>query len=82
MTVNIDLLRDFFMWCSIINIAALIITWLFFSMGSDWIYRMHSKWFKISQEQFHASWYVILGFYKISVSLFCVVPYIALLIIS
>ena len=82
MAVNVDMVREFFMWCSIINVGLLLISWLFFWTGSEWIYRTHSKWFRISQEQFHAIWYSILAFYKISVLLFCIVPYIAILIVG
>ena len=82
MAVNIDIVREFFMWCSIINMGLLLISWLFFWTGSGWIYQMHSKWFKISQEQFYALWYSILAFWKISIFLFYIVPYIAMLIVG
>ena len=80
--MDIQTLTAFFMWCTIINIGLLLISWLFFWTGSGWIYKMHSKWFKISQEQFHAICYSILAFWKISIFLFSIIPYIALLIIG
>ena len=80
--MTIQTLTTFFMWCAIINMGLLLISWLFFWTGSGWIYRMHSKWFKISQEHFYAIWYLVLAFWKISVFMFCIVPYIALLIIG
>jgi hypothetical protein len=75
-----EILKDFFMWCSILNIAFLTFSWLVFWLRRDWIYRMHTRWFKISDQQFNALWYGLLGFYKISIFLFNVVPFIALTI--
>jgi len=80
--MDIYLLRAFFMWCSIINIVLLLLSFAFFWLGGEWIYRMHSKWFKIPREQFDALWYGILGFWKISIFLFNIVPYVVLCIIG
>ena len=82
MPLNIEDLCELFMWCSIINIGLLLISWLGFWVGSGWIYRMHSKWFKISQEQFYSNCFLILAFWKISIFLFFIVPYIAMLIVG
>ena len=68
------------MWCSILNIVFLTFSWLVFWLGRNWIYRMHTRWFKISDQQFDVLWYGILAFYKVSIFLFNVVPFIALTI--
>lgn len=75
-----EILKSFFMWCSILNIVLLIYIWLMFWLRHDWIYKMHTRWFKISEQQFDALWYGLLGFYKLSVFLFNVIPFIALTI--
>ena len=80
--MTIELMRSFFMWCSIINIVLLALSFVFFWLGRGWIYRMHSRWFKIPQEQFDTICYAILGFWKLSVFLFSVVPYVALCIVG
>lgn len=80
--MTISQLQNFFMWCSIINVAMLLISFLMMLCASDGIYKIHSKWFKISKEQFHAIWYQFLAFYKIGTILFCIVPYVALLIVG
>jgi hypothetical protein len=77
-----EILKDFFMWCSIINIAFLIIMWLLFWLGRSWIYRIHTKWFKLSDQQFDVLWYGIFAFYKLSTYLFCIVPFIAMVIVT
>ena len=80
--MTMDILKDFFMWCSIINMALLMVSFMIFWLARDWAYRIHSKWFKVSQEQFDKLWYGVLGFYKMSIFMFNIIPYIALLIIT
>jgi hypothetical protein len=75
-----EILKDFFMWCSILNIIFLTFSWLIFWLGRNWIYKIHTRWFKISDQQFDSLWYGLLGFYKISIFLFNIVPFIALTI--
>ncbi|MDD5458956.1 MAG: hypothetical protein PHF37_06160 [Phycisphaerae bacterium] len=78
----IDVVREMLLWCSIINIGLLLWSFVFFLLGRSWIYRVHSKWYKVSEEKFDAIWYSVLAFYKIGILLFNVVPYIALLIVG
>ena len=80
--MTIYLLRDVFMWCSIINIGLLLVSFLFLLLGHDWICRVHTKWFKISKEHFDAICYGILAFYKICIFVFNIVPYVALCIVG
>jgi hypothetical protein len=55
---------------------------LMFVFGSDWIYSIHSRWFKISLEEFHSIHYKGMAFYKLAIFMFNLAPYIALLIIA
>ena len=80
--MTIDTIRQMLLWCSIINIGLLLISFMIFLAGRGWIYRVHTKWFRLSEEKFDAMWYGILGFYKICVIVFNVVPYIALCIVK
>ena len=73
-------LRDFFMWCTIINVALLAFSAVFFSVASDWVYKMHSRWYPLSREVFNPIIYSFLGLYKLMVIVFNLVPYVALLI--
>lgn len=75
-------IRDVFMWCSIINVGLLLLSFVFLWLGHDWVYGVHTKWFKISREQFDAIWYGALAFYKIGIFLFNIVPFIALCIVG
>jgi len=79
--MDIDTVRAFFMWCTIINGALLIFSFLICACAGDWIYRMHSRWFPISKEAFYVAIYSFLGLYKIFVIVFNLVPYVILAIV-
>jgi len=80
--MDIQTLTAFFMWCTILNFALLLLSSLFCLCAGDWVYRIHSKWFSISRETFNVAIYSFLGLYKIFVFVFCLIPYIALLIVG
>ena len=80
--MDIQTLTTFFMWCTILNGALLVISALMCLVAMDWVYNMHNKWFKISRETFNVAMYSFLGFLKIVFLIFNVVPYVALLIIG
>jgi hypothetical protein len=70
------------MWCTILNFALLVLSSLFCLCAADWVYRIHSKWFSISRETFNVAFYSFLGLYKVLVFVFCLIPYIALLLVA
>ncbi len=80
--MNIEILKEFFMWCSIINMILLWLTFALCVQCSDWAYAKHSKWFNISRVSFNTIIYAFLGFYKLLVIVLCIVPWIALCIIG
>ena len=80
--MDIETVRAFFMWCAIINAALLALSFVILALAGDWVYRMHSKWFPIPRETFNVVIYSFLGFLKIFIVVFNLVPYIALLIVG
>ncbi|MHC4207679.1 MAG: DUF6868 family protein [Planctomycetota bacterium] len=80
--MDIDSIRAFFMWCTILNVALLLLSSLLCLCAGDWVYRIHSKWFSITRETFNVAIYSFIGLYKILVIVFNVIPYIALLIVG
>ncbi len=80
--MDIDQVKEFLMWCSIINISLLTISGLMMICLGGLAYRIHSKLFGISREAFNVMLYSFLGAYKILVIMFNVVPWIALLIVT
>jgi len=80
--MTVEIIRNFLAWCSIINVGVLIYWWLFFTLAHGFVYRIHGKWFKLSVEKFDAIHYTGMAFYKMSIILFNIVPYIALRIVG
>jgi len=76
------MLQAFFMWCSIINIGLLLVTFAIITLAKEWAYKIHSRWFNISKENFDLVLYCFIGFYKLLVWVFCIIPWIALSIIG
>jgi len=76
--MNIDLIREVLGWSALINYAFLILWFLFFSLAHDWLYHFHGKWFSLSIEHFDAMHYLSMAFYKLSIFIFFLVPYLVL----
>jgi hypothetical protein len=53
--MDIITVRAFFMWCSIINGALLILSFLICAFAGDLVYRTHSKLFPMSREVFNVA---------------------------
>ncbi|SVB59288.1 uncharacterized protein METZ01_LOCUS212142 [marine metagenome] len=76
--MDIATLTEFFKYCTIINVAILLISII--TVASDFAYNMHTKlgvW-EGSKEAHKQSAYKILGNYKILTIVFNAVPYFAL----
>ena len=76
--MDIATLTEFFKYCTIINVAILLISII--TMASDFAYNVHTKlgvW-EGSKEAYKQSMYSFLGNYKILTIVFNAVPYFAL----
>jgi hypothetical protein len=80
--MDIESIRAFLMWCTILNVTLLVLSSLICLCAADWVYRIHGKWFSISRENFNVAIYSFLGLYKILVFVFNLIPYVALLIVG
>ncbi len=80
--MNVTIVRDFFLWCTIINGALLIFSSLLCAFAGDWIYQVHSRWFPLSREAFNTVIYSFIGLYKIFFIVLNLVPYLALVIVG
>lgn len=80
--MEIQVLIHFFMWCTIINGALLILSSFMCMFAQNFIYRIHSKWFDMPRENFSLTLYSFIGLFKIFFLFFNLVPYISLLIIK
>ena len=80
--MDIQTLTSFFMWCTIINFGFLLFLALVFMLAPNLTYKIQSRFIPISQETFNTVFYSFIGFFKVVVLVFNVVPWIALLIIG
>lgn len=76
--MTVEILRTFLGWGAILNLLFLSLTFFFFLCAHKLIYRIHSRWFNISQESFHTVLYAAMAWYKLATFLFFVIPYCAL----
>lgn len=80
--MDINTLTSFFMWCTIMNGALLVLWTVLFLFAPDLVYRMQHRWFPIPRETFDVVMYCFLGAFKIFFLVFNLVPYLALLIVG
>ena len=76
--MQVETFRDVLAWSGVINLGLLLWWVLFFMFAHDWTYRFHSRWFKLSVEKFDSIHYASIAFFKISILLFNIVPYLAI----
>jgi hypothetical protein len=80
--MTLELVTAMLGWCTLINFGLLMWWFLFAVIAHDWTFRVHTKWFKISPEQFDAIHYAGMGIFKMGVIVFNLVPYLALRIVA
>ena len=80
--MNLQTIQTFFMWCTIINGALLLLTAMTCTFASDWVYRVQTRWYPISKDTFNAVIYCFIGLMKILFLTFNLVPFLALLLLG
>lgn len=80
--MNIKTATKFFMWCTIINFGFLILWSLIFFASMDRMYELHVLFFPIAKETYYALMFGLIGYYKLCVFLFNLIPYVALRILQ
>ena len=82
MEITIENLRILLGWCSVINMVILLFWFLVFVTARDMVFQMHTRWFKLSEERFDEIHYTMMGYYKLAVMLFNLVPYLVLRLVQ
>ena len=80
--MTLEIVRNALGWCTIINMGLLMWWFLFLVFAHDWVYKVHTKWFKMSVEQFNALHYGGMMFFKLFILATQLVPYLALRIVG
>ena len=76
--MDLQKLKSFLGWCTAINFAFIIFSWLVFVFAHDFTYQIWANQHNLSIEMYDAIYISIIGFYKILVLAFMLVPYIVL----
>ncbi len=80
--MDIETVRAFFGWCTVINGGFLLLAFVFCAKSGDWVYRMHTRWFPMTRASFTVAMYCFIGGMKVLVIMLNLVPYLALVILS
>jgi len=80
--MTIDQVREMLGWCTLINVGLMIFSFVILCAMRSFVYKMHTRWFPMSEHTFNAIVYSYLGVYKIMIIVFNLVPWLALVIIS
>ena len=78
--MNFDIITEFFMWCTIINVSIIFISVIVFSLFSNFSYKNNKNLFSGNQIEFKKVIYTILLYYKVLVIVFNIVPFLVLTI--
>jgi len=74
--MELELVRNVLGWCAIINLGLLLWWFLFLLLAHNWTYRLHSKWFELTLEQFNGIHYAGMLLFKMCIFFFNLVPYL------
>ena len=80
--MSITAAQGFFMWCTIMNGGLLIFTWVMGMCAAEWFSPIHSRVFSVSPETVRIVAYAFILLYKLFWLVFCVIPWLALLLVG
>jgi hypothetical protein len=80
--MDYEMLTSFFLWCSVINGALLILISVMVKVAGVWIYETHGKWFSVPEDTYLAVMYALVAGYKVLILVFNVVPWVVLEVIG
>ena len=79
--MSIEVVRGVLLWSAVINYGLLVLWALWFLLAPGWSHRI-GRWYRMSPEQMDVIQLAGMTFYKISIILFNIVPYVALRIVA
>ena len=62
--MDLQILKEFLLWCSVINVGILSLWFIAFISAADLVYKVHSKFSKVTREQFNGIHYAAMLFFK------------------
>jgi len=79
---TMEAMRNFFAWCSVINIAVLILASIFMVLMRGVASRIHARMFNLEESDISRAYFQFLAQYKMLIFVFSIVPYFALRILA
>lgn len=76
--MDIAMLMKVLGWCTVINWGILLLWFFAFVWAKDAFYRFHTQWFTLSKERFNEIHYTAMAYFKLTVMVFNLVPYLVL----
>jgi hypothetical protein len=80
--MDIEKLQEFFFWCMLINLGIYIFTAIMIMVFHDTVLKIQRKMFRLDEETVSKAVYRYLANYKLLITVFNFVPWIAILIIK
>lgn len=72
--MNASWLSDFLLVCAAANYGLLLLSFVGFVLAREPMYRLHRRWFALSDTQLDAICYQFFGFYKLGIWFVLLVP--------
>lgn len=76
--MNISNLSTLLGWTALINYGILIFWFIAIISFRDTIFRLHSRWFSITREEFDRIHYGLMGVFKLLIFIFTLVPFLVI----
>ena len=75
---NIETLREFFGWCTVINVAILLLSTLLIIAMRSTVSSLHGGMFALDEKDLSRAYFQYLAQFKIAVIMLNMVPYVVL----
>lgn len=75
MSNGLDAVAEVLLRCFLFSLAILIVWFMSYVVGGDWIYSIHSKWFDLSKHEFALMNYYGMALLKLCAIVFFLLPY-------
>ncbi|MEJ2233759.1 MAG: hypothetical protein P8X67_07525 [Syntrophobacterales bacterium] len=75
MSNELDVLAEILLRCFLFSLALLIVWFMSYVVGGDWIYSIHAKWFNVSKHEFVLMNYYGMALVKLCAVVFFLLPY-------
>jgi hypothetical protein len=79
---SLETITEFLAWCTAINFGILLLAALMLTVMRSWIVKVHTRIFRLSEEDLLRAYVQYLAHYKIAIIMLNFVPWVALKIIA